>query len=150
MESSKADKCCDPTKVVMSFTEKCGTVTLGLAVTLIPPVFTNPYYICPTSVGSNLIIQYVVTNLSTTCTINTPRYVSDTLTGVHTVGKGKLRPGESDTFLTYYTIPASACGTGDPAGTIVSEAVAYVHYDHQCTVLITQETTTIDGIIPIP
>jgi hypothetical protein len=121
MESSKADKCCDPTKVVMSFTEKCGTVTLGLAVTLIPPVFTNPYYICPTSVGSNLIIQYVVTNLSTTCT-----------------------------FLTYYTIPASACGTGDPAGTIVSEAVAYVHYDHQCTVLITQETTTIDGIIPIP
>jgi hypothetical protein len=145
MESCKTDNCCEPTKVVQSLIEKCGTVSLGLAVTFIPPELTGPFYICPTDVSSDLIIKYVLTNLSTTCTIRGTRYINDSLTGLHKVGKCKLAPGQSDTFITTYTIPPTACGlTG---GSITSNAVAYVHYDSRCTVLIAQATTVIDGVI---
>ena len=67
-EPCKKNCCCKAPKVVQTYTEKCGVVSLGYAVTVISPELTDTY-VCPTTdVGMDLLFRYVVTNLSTTCT----------------------------------------------------------------------------------
>jgi hypothetical protein len=128
-EPCKKNCCCKAPKVVQTYTEKCGTLSLSLIVDLITPELTDTY-ICPTDIGNSIIVKFTVTNLSTTCTIREPRYVYDSLTGLHKVGKCKLLPLQSDTFITQYTIPASACAAGFPG--ITSNSNAYININNKC------------------
>jgi len=104
-EKKKCEKRCKPPKVVYQACINGGTAALTLTYVVSPTTFT-----CPTAIGQVVTITYTVTNTGTAA-IKSPRYVYDSLTGVHKVGKCKLLPNQFDTFIVRYTITRCDCNT---------------------------------------
>jgi hypothetical protein len=142
--------CCKAPKVVQSISEKCGTISLGLVGTVIGPELL-PTYVCPGDVGADLILRFVVTNNSLTCSIKQTIYLYDSLTGVHKFPKSTLAPGGTNTLIVTYKIPASACAAGFTG--IVSNSNAYINFNdkcNKCVILVSPPVPLTATIAPIP
>jgi hypothetical protein len=134
--SSSSEECCDivTPKVVYSACINHGTATLLLtAVVESPNLDTPPTFTCPGAIGKQIIIRYTITNTGNT-SIKSPRFVYDSLTGLHKAGKCKLAAGQSDTVTAKHCITKCECAGGN----INISANAYVQFSKKCVVLVSQ------------
>jgi hypothetical protein len=128
-KKKKCEKRCKPPKVVYTACINGGTASLALTYTVTPTTFT-----CPTAIGQQITITYTITNTGTAA-IKSPRFVYDSLTGVHKVGKCKLQPGQHDTFVVTHLITRCQCAT---TGNISFVANAYTLLNCGKLILVSQ------------
>jgi hypothetical protein len=133
--SSSSDGCniCAP-KVVYEACVNGGIARLTLTAVVETPNLDNPpTFTCPGAIHKVIIIRYTITNTGTVA-IKTPRYIYDSLTGVHKAGKCKLLVGQTDNVTVRHCISKCNCKTGN----INIVANAYINFTQKCLVLVSQ------------
>lgn len=134
--SSSSSECCDiiAPKVVYEACVNRGIARLTLtAVVETPNMDYPPTFTCPGAIHKEIIIRYTVTNTGDVC-IKSPRFIYDSLTGVHKAGKCKLLVGQSDNVTVRHCISKCNC----KAGNINITANAFVNFTKKCLVLVSQ------------
>jgi hypothetical protein len=117
-----------------------GVASLSLTYVVSPTTFT-----CPGAIGQVITITYTVTNTGT-ATIKSPRYIYDSLTGVHKVGKCKLLPNQFDTFIVRHTITRCDCNT---TNNISFVANAYTTLDCGKLILVSLPVSIVINQVPL-
>lgn len=134
--SSSSDDCCNivSPKIVYEACVNGGIARLTLtAVVESPNLDTPPTFTCPGAIHKEIIIRYTITNTGDVC-IKSPRFVYDSLTGVHKAGTCKLLVGQSDYVTARHCITKCDCKTGN----INISANAFVNFTQKCLVLVSQ------------
>lgn len=134
--SSSSDGCgniCAP-RVVYEACVNGGIASLSIVAVVETPNLDNPpTFTCPGAIHKEIIIRYTVTNTGTV-DIKSPRYIYDSLTGVHKAGKCKLRVGQTDNVTVRHCINKCNCKTGN----INIVANAFVNFNKKNLVLVSQ------------
>jgi hypothetical protein len=116
-----------------------GTASLALTYTVTPTTFT-----CPSAIGQVITITYTITNTGTAA-IKSPRFVYDSLTGVHKVGKCKLQPGGFDTYTVRHTINRCECNTTNNINIVAN---AYTTLNCGKVILVSQPVAIVITQVP--
>jgi hypothetical protein len=100
---------------------------------------TPTTFTCPSAIGQQITITYTITNTGSAA-IKSPRFVYDSLTGVHKVGKCTLQPGSSDTFIVTSPITRCQCNTANPISFVAN---AYTQLNCGKLILVSQPVSIV-------